>query len=84
VQVVVSITGEPAGVPQPTHIHEGTCAKLNPAPKYPLSNTVDGKGTSMVKDVKLSDLTAGKYAINIHKSTSDIATYVACGNIVSP
>jgi Cu/Zn superoxide dismutase len=81
VQVVVSITGAPSGVAQPTHIHMGTCSKLNPAPKYPLSNTVDGKSTTMVKGVKLSDLTSGQYAINIHKSANDIGTYVACGNI---
>ncbi len=80
VQVVVNLTGAPSGA-QPTHIHPGTCDKLDPAPKYPLSNTVNGTGTSTVKDVTLADLLKGTYAINVHKSTTDLATYVACGNI---
>jgi CHRD domain len=66
---------------QPAHIHEGTCAKLNPAPKYPLTNVVDGKSTSTLKDMKLSSLETGGFAINVHKSTSDLGTYVSCGDI---
>src|SRR5690348_5263669 len=27
--------------PQPAHIHTGTCANLNPTPKYPLTNVVN-------------------------------------------
>jgi hypothetical protein len=81
VHVVVSLTGGPKDTPQPTHIHMGTCAKLNPAPKYPLSNTVNGKSTSVVPNAKLSDLLSGTYAINVHKSATDIATYVSCGDI---
>ncbi|MGZ3497009.1 MAG: CHRD domain-containing protein [Vulcanimicrobiaceae bacterium] len=80
VLVKVSLTGAPKTA-QPAHIHEGTCAKLNPAPKYPLSSVVDGKSTTVVKDVKLSELTSGSYAINVHKSTEDLKTYVACGDI---
>ncbi|MEO9262846.1 MAG: CHRD domain-containing protein [Candidatus Baltobacteraceae bacterium] len=68
--------------PQPTHIHAGTCANINKAPEYPLESTVNGEGTSIVKGVKLSDLTSGKYAINVHKSTSDLGTYVSCGDIM--
>ncbi len=47
-QVVVNVTGFTAGTPSPIHIHEGTCATLNPAVKFPLSNLVDGKSTTMV------------------------------------
>jgi Cu/Zn superoxide dismutase len=81
VKVVVTLKGAPKDTPQPTHIHVGTCGNINKAPEYPLENTVDGKSTSVVKGVKLSDLTAGKYAINVHKSGDDIGTYVSCGNI---
>jgi hypothetical protein len=81
VKVAVTLDGAPKDTPQPTHIHEGTCAKLNPAPKYPLSNTVNGSSTSTVKGVKLSDLLAGTYAINVHKSGTEIGTYVSCGDI---
>ena len=66
---------------QPAHIHQGTCPKINPAPQYPLTNVTDGKSTTVVKGVKLADLLKGPYAINVHKSTSDLATYVSCGDI---
>jgi Cu/Zn superoxide dismutase len=82
VQVVVSLKGAPADA-QPTHVHIGTCGNINKAPEYPLVNTVGGKGTSTIAGVKLADLLKGKYAINVHKSTSDLATYVACGNITA-
>jgi hypothetical protein len=81
VQVVVALSGAPSGVPQPTHIHFGTCAKLNPAPKYPLANTIDGKGSTVVKGVTIADLMKTPMAVNVHKSTSDLKTYVACGDI---
>lgn len=81
VQVVVTLKNPPKDTPQPTHIHIGTCGDINKAPEYALVNTVDGKGTSVVKGIKLSDLTAGKYAVNVHKSGDDLATYVSCGNI---
>ena len=81
VRVVVTLDGAPKDTPQPTHIHIGTCGNINKAPEYPLENTVDGKGDSVVKGIKLSDLTSGKYAVNVHKSGTDIATYVSCGNV---
>lgn len=79
--VVLNIPNAPAGVVQPVHIHEGTCANLNPAPKYPLTNLTNGKSDTVV-DVTLSALMAQPFAINAHKSAQDIATYVSCGNIV--
>lgn len=79
VQVVIALQNAPATA-QPAHIHPGSCAKLNPAPKYPLSNVVNGQSTTTVKNVKLSDL-AGGFAINVHKSADDLKTYVSCGDI---
>jgi hypothetical protein len=79
-KVEVSLRGGPKGVAQPAHIHEGSCAKLDPKPKYPLSNVVDGKSTSEVP-VKLEELLGGKMAVNVHKSGDDIKTYVACGDL---
>jgi hypothetical protein len=83
VRVVVALTGAPSGVAQPTHIHMGTCAKLDPKPAYPLTSTLDGKSTTLVKGLKLSALLAGHYAVNVHKSGSDLKTYVSCGDIVT-
>jgi hypothetical protein len=79
-KVELNMKGAPKGTPQPAHIHEGTCAKLDPKPKYPLENVVDGKSTTEVPaDIKT--LTAGKLAINVHKSAEEAKVYVACGNI---
>ncbi len=77
--VTVALTGAPAG-PQPAHIHPGSCAKLDPAPKYPLTNVVGGKSTTTV-DVAIASLTAGTFAVNVHKSPDDLKDYVACGDL---
>lgn len=66
--------------PQPAHIHQGSCADLNPQPEYPLENVVDGKSTSTVA-ASLDDLKGKAYAINLHMSESDLETYVSCGDI---
>ncbi len=79
-KVEISLKGGPKGVSQPAHIHEGTCAKLDPKPKYGLENVVDGKSTTEVP-VSLDALLKEKVAINVHKSGNEIKTYVACGNI---
>jgi hypothetical protein len=79
--VVIDLKNAPKDVPQPTHIHVGSCGKIKASPEYPLENTVNGKGSSIVKGVKLADLMAGKFAVNVHKSGDDLATYVSCGNI---
>jgi len=79
--VKVRLAGTPNGVAQPAHIHMGTCDKLNPKPTYPLHNVVDGTSETTVMNVKLADLTSGPFAINVHKSTSDLGTYVACGDL---
>jgi hypothetical protein len=69
---------------QPAHIHKGTCAKLNPTPEYALTNVQSGKSTTTV-DASLDTLQKAAYAINVHKSSTDLKTYVSCGDIgVSP
>jgi hypothetical protein len=80
--VVVHLTiTKGTGDAQPAHIHPGTCANLDPKPKYPLTNVVDGESLTTIKGVKLADLETGAFAINVHKSTSDLKDYVACGDI---
>ncbi len=80
VQVVVTVKNAPAAA-QPAHIHPGTCANLTPAPKYPLTSLANGTSTTLVKGVTIDQLLASPFAINVHKSTSDLGTYVSCGNI---
>lgn len=79
-RVDIALANAPTDVPQPAHIHEGSCAKLNPKPTYPLANVVDGTSTYMV-DASMAKLVAGGFAVNVHKSTTDIPTYVACGDL---
>lgn len=79
-KVEVSLRGEPKGAAQPAHVHEGTCAQLDPKPKYPLNNIVNGKSTTEVP-AKIEELTDGSMAVNVHKSGDDIKTYVACGDL---
>lgn len=80
-KVVLNLTGAPAGVAQPVHIHDGNCgATLNPTPKYPLTSLKDGKSETTV-NVSLATLMTGKFAINAHKSAAEASVYVSCGNI---
>jgi hypothetical protein len=65
---------------QPAHIHSGSCAHLNPVPKYPLTSVVDGISETTVNE-PISVLTAGGLAVNVHKSAADLKTYVACGDL---
>jgi hypothetical protein len=80
VQVSIVLTGAPATTPQPAHIHDGTCADLKGV-AYALTNVVDGKSTTIVKDVTIDKLLGGTYAINVHESAANLGKYVACGNI---
>ena len=66
---------------QPAHIHKGTCEKLDPKPAYGLKPAHEGFSETTVPSITTADLAKGAYAINVHKSTTDIATYVSCGNL---
>jgi CHRD domain-containing protein len=77
--VTISIPSGPT-TPQPAHIHMGSCATLGGV-KYPLTNVVSGKSTTTLKDVSLASVETGGFAINVHKSASDLGTYVSCGDI---
>jgi Cu/Zn superoxide dismutase len=79
-QVVIKLTGAPAGVAQPAHIHDGSCAKLDPKPRVPLQNVTNGTSTTTVA-VKLDEIMKQGGAINVHKSAEDLKTYVACGDL---
>ena len=79
-KVSVNVTGAPAGVPQPLHIHKGTCAQLDPKPAYGLATLINGKSETTI-DVPLASLQGDKFAINGHKSAQDVNTYVFCGEI---
>ncbi|HLY01808.1 MAG TPA: hypothetical protein VKR56_04845 [Candidatus Cybelea sp.] len=82
VKVVIAIPKGPAG-PQPAHIHDGTCAGIQGI-AYGLKSVANGASTTTIKGITINQLLAGKYAINVHQSTSNLGKYVSCGNIVKP
>lgn len=81
VEVVVKLNNEPTGASQPAHIHKGTCKNLDPTPWKPLTNVVGGSSTTMVPGLTVKELKGTHYAINVHKSASDLKTYVSCGDL---
>ncbi len=80
VQIVVTMAGGQNGT-QPIHIHTGTCANLNPAPTYTLTNIVNGSSTTTISGITLGDLLKGSYVIDVHEDSADIEKYVACATI---
>ncbi|MEA2664685.1 MAG: hypothetical protein QOI11_1629 [Candidatus Eremiobacteraeota bacterium] len=82
VVVVVHLRGAP-GTPQPAHVHAGTCAHLDPKPKYALASVVGGSSTTTVKGVTLAELASTPNAINVHRSAAQLTKYVACANITA-
>jgi hypothetical protein len=80
-RVDVTVENAPEGVSQTMHIHEGTCADLDPAPKYPLTSLVDGASTTEI-EATLDTLVASPHAINGHKSAAEASVYVFCGDII--
>jgi len=81
-RVDISVTGFQGGTPSPAHIHLGTCATLNPAVLYPLTDVVNGTSTTTV-NVTTATLLAQPHAINIHKSAQEATVYVGCGTIAA-
>ncbi len=82
-QVLISVTGEPAGASEPAHIHTGQCGPGLGGIAYPLHNVENGRSTSTV-NVPLSSIADGHHAINLHESASNLGRTVACGNIPRP
>lgn len=81
VQVTIHLYNEPKGASEPSHIHQGTCKNLNPAPWKPLKNVVNGTSQTNIPGVTVAQLKKSHYAINVHKSANDLKTYVSCGDV---
>lgn len=82
VQVMMKVDGEPAGAKQPAHIHTGACPTPG-AVVYPLNNVVGGNSTTVL-DVSMETLLAQlPLAINIHKSATELKSYMSCGDIIN-
>jgi len=79
-RVVIVLNHENTTGSQPSHIHPGPCAHLNPVPKYPLKNLILGHSNTTV-DVPISKILGHHMAINVHESAKNIGRYVSCGDI---
>jgi len=79
-QVVINVTGEPAGASEPDHIHTGQCGPSLGGVKFPLKNVENGTSTTTV-NATLASLETGGFAINLHESAANIGHFIACGNI---
>jgi FtsP/CotA-like multicopper oxidase with cupredoxin domain len=79
VRVVVTLSNAPATA-EPTHVHAGTCAAPNPAPAFALKDTVNGKSTTFIPDVRLDAFS--KDVVLVHESLKNLSVYVSCGEIL--
>lgn len=80
VMVTLSLTGAPAGVTQPAHIHTGTCATIGGV-LYPLTFPMDGTSQTTL-NVTMAQLRAQMpLALNVHKSQTEAGVYYSCGDL---
>ena len=79
IRVELRVDGAGAG-PRPAHIHEGTCGDMNPEPKIPLTDVVNGGSTTELAG-SLRQLTSAPHAIYLHRSPAELPVFVACANI---
>ncbi len=80
VKVTLKMTGAPAGVTQPAHIHLGKCPDVG-AVKYPLTSPIDGMSETIL-DVTLAQLKSElPLGINVHKSATEAKVYISCGDL---
>lgn len=81
--VTLSMAGGAPGIPQPAHIHVGSCPDVKDV-AYSLTDVVDGKSVTTL-DVTMAQLAAQKpLGLNVHKSADEATMYVACGNLTFP
>jgi hypothetical protein len=82
--VMVSITGGTPNATYPWHIHVGKCpggGVYGPASAYtPIKTDASGAGTVTIT-LPAASPESGDYHVNVHKSASDMATIVSCGDL---
>ena len=73
--------GSGGSASMPNHIHSGRCPTVGGV-VHPLNAVTNGVGTTEVA-ASLTDLLAGTFAINLHRSAAESSVYVSCGNVVA-
>ena len=79
-KVMIETVGAPQDVPQPAHIHTGSCHTLGGV-KYPLTNVVNGKSETVLAIAFAELWHEVPFAVNIHKSAAEAGIYVACSDV---
>ena len=78
--VTINLSGTPAGVKQPAHLHIGTCPGLGPI-LYNLDPVVDGFSETVLQEPVEKLKSQLPLVINIHKSEAESTVYVSCGEV---
>jgi hypothetical protein len=84
----VSLSNAVPGGKYPWHVHRGQCGSdqgiFGPADAYkPLKVESDGKATSTAV-LPVPTPKTGEYFVNVHASSRNMKTIVACGNLAPP
>lgn len=87
-RVQAEIANAAPGGAHPWHIHRGQCGSdqgiLGPADSYkPLKVEGDGRATSTAT-LPFPMPRTGGFFVNVHASTANMGTIVACGNLAPP
>ena len=80
VDIEYPLTGSGDEPRHPAHIHLGGCEDDLGEIAYPLED-ISGGSSQTSLDVGLDELQDGDYAINVHKSASELDVHLACGQI---
>jgi hypothetical protein len=87
-QAHVDISNAVPGGQHPWHVHRGQCGSdkgiLGPADAYPPLK-VEGNGhASATATVPIAYPKTGEFFVNVHASSKNMSTIVACGNLAPP
>ncbi len=87
-QAQVTLSNAVPGGQHPWHVHRGRCGTdqgiFGPAEAYkPLKVGNDGRATSKA-ELPIATPKTGEYFVNVHASTQNMRTIVACGNLAPP
>jgi len=84
----VAISNAPPGGVHPWHVHQGRCGSkgpiYGPTDAYaPL--VVEGNGTGRAQaSLGIPLPSSGSYYVDVHASSNNVATIIACGNLAPP
>jgi hypothetical protein len=87
-QVHIEVANEAPGGRHPWHVHRGQCGTdqgvLDTPDAYPVLK-VGGDGKAKADaELRMPAPQAGQYYVDVHASTANMGTLVACGNMAPP